>query len=364
MRWPLPWPRKKERDTARLMVSWAGQKLAYLQAELAGDGSYVVTRVGVEEQGSDSPQEFQSRLQGLADPNGEVHVMLRPEQYQLLQIDVPPVPPEELRAAARFQIRDMVDTHLDDLTIDVMRLGDGHQKGNSSLYVVVVANALIKEITDLAKALRWPLTVIDIQDTAQRNLQTLQAKTDGTPTAANAALMVVNEHQALLTISAQGELFYSRRLELPDGFLSMDWSESLEIFSDDAPEFVPAPEYVPDYSGEMSFDYSAGAGPSSHSAPLGGQSDRDRAQRLLVEVQRSLDLWDRTWTALPLSGLRVFAGDRSLDLAAWLSQEMGQTVGLLEVPPGMPEMQRLNSGELIDCLPLWGTLQRSLDTSS
>ena len=38
---------------------------------------------------------------------------LSQQQYQLLQIDTPPVAPEELRAAARFQIREMVNVHID-----------------------------------------------------------------------------------------------------------------------------------------------------------------------------------------------------------------------------------------------------------
>ena len=360
MRWP--WSRKSTPATDRLVVSWAGQTLCYLQATLGADGNYVLGRVGVERQGADSLDLFRARLQGLAPQRGEVHVMLRPDQYQLLQIDVPAVPPEELRSAARYQIRDMVDVHLDDLTIDVMRLGDGQQKGSGNLYVVVVANTVVREVTALAQALRWPLTVIDIQDTAQRNLQTRAMQSvAGAPGAANAALMVVSDKQALFTISAGGELFYSRRLDLPEGFLAMDWSESVEIFAENAQAFTPAPEYVPDYSGATSYDYSAGAG--GFTAGAGAQSDRDRAQRFLVEVQRSIDLWDRTWSAMPLSGLRVFAGARSQDLAAWLSQELGQPVGTLVVQDDAGPLGRLSSDELIACLPLFGTLQRSLDAS-
>ena len=58
--------------------------------------------------------------------------------------------------------------------------------------------------------------------------------------------------------------------------------------------FTPVGEYVPDYSvGTESYgaDYSGAAA---------GSSNNEGAQRVLVEVQRSLDLWDRSWSSLPL----------------------------------------------------------------
>ena len=353
MRWP--WSRKPSAD--RLIVSLAGQQLAYLQARSTDGGGYEITRAGVVLQGSDTLQAFQSRVQSLDLRGGELHMMLRPEQYQFLQIDVPAVPAEELRSAARYQIRDMVDAHLDDLTIDVMRLGDGQQKGASQLYVVAAKNAVVRELSDFAQALRWPLRVIDIQETAQRNLQSTVAPTDGRTGLASAALMVVSAQQALLTISAFGELFYSRRLDLPTGFLDMRWQEEATQVPVDAQGYTPVPAYEPDYSGATSFDYSAAT-----PAPSGGRgvtSDTERAQRVLVEVQRSLDLWDRTWSALPLAGLRVFAGVRSRELAAWLSQEMGQPVDTLDLQAQHPVLGALSSMDLITCMPLLGVLLRS-----
>ena len=355
MRWFGSWQRKPSMD--RLIVSWSGQVFSYVQAELGTDKRYVISRAGVLQQGSETVLEFQEKLQALNLQAGELHVMLRPEQYQLLQIDLPAVPPEELRAAARYQIKDMVDAHLDDLTIDVMRLGESHQKGGDHLYVVAAPNAVVREMTELAQTQHWPLTVIDIQEIAHRNLQSLVAQNAGVGAAATAALMVISDQQALLTISANGELYYSRRLDLPDGFLQMNWSEGVEIFPGDAQEYVPVAPYEPDYSGSTSVDYSDSI--AGFLTAGNGQLDRERAQRFLVEVQRSLDLWDRNWAALPLSGVRVYAGTRSLDLAAWLSQATGQTVGVIDLADGHPALQILPLMDQIMCLPLLGTLMRS-----
>ena len=331
--------------------------MSYVQARRSADGPFTIERAGVERQGTDSLEDFQTRIQALGLRGGELHVMLRPDQYQFLQIDVPAVPAEELRSAARYQIRDMVETHLDDLTIDIMRLGDGQQKGAGHLYVVAASNAVLRTIGDRAQRQRWPLSVIDIQETAQRNLQSALMGSERRPQMAYAALMVISEQQALLTITANDELFYSRRLDLPAGFMEMSWTDTLQPAASSTDSYTPVADYEPDYSGSTSYDYSGGSAASA-AGWGGGSSDHERTQRVLVEVQRSLDLWDRTWTALPLAGLRVFAGLRSEEMANWLSQDMGQTVGVLDWHLQYPLVSQLPQADLIACVPLLGVLLR------
>lgn len=354
MRWP--WQRTVSAD--RLVVSWCAGALAYVQARQEAPGQFVISRLGVMRQGADSLEDYLTRVAALQLQGGEVFVMLRTEQYQLLQIDAPAVPPEELRQAARYQIRDMVDSHIDDLTIDVLKVGDGQQKGNASLYVVAAQNAVVRDVQAFCQGLQWKVNVIDIQDMAHRNLQWAVAQ-KGAQSAgaarAHAALIISGDRQALLTISANEELFYSRRLDLPDGFLEQDWSGSSQTAQAEQ-GYTPVDEYVPDYAGSGStYDY------GSPAAAVTGVA-QDGAQRLLVEVQRSLDLWDRTWTALPLAGLSVSAGERSAELAAWLGQEMGQHVGTLD--PALVFGEIAGAGEqsiqdAIYSLPLLGALLRT-----
>ena len=158
MRWP--WQRKSLDD--QLVVSWSGQTLAYVLARLREDGIYQVLKLGVARQGADSMDAFMQRLQALGLKGFDARIMLRPEQYQLLQIDTPAVPPEELRAAARYQIRDMINSHVDDVTLDVMRVGDEQQKGKSHLFVVAATNAVVRSLLELGDAMHWAVSVIDI----------------------------------------------------------------------------------------------------------------------------------------------------------------------------------------------------------
>jgi len=348
MRWP--WKRVSSQD--QLVVSWSGQTLAYVRAKAGSGGRVEVGQMGVERQGSDTRDEFVARLKAQGFGGLRASIMLRPEQCQVLQIAAPAVAPEELRSAARYQIREMVDVHIDDITLDVMHVGDGQDKSSAQMFVVTATNAIVREVMSIAGAMQWPVTVIDIQEMAQRNLQFALAQRAGTGDRAEAALILTEERQAVLTISAQGELYYTRRLDLPPGFMSMAWGHGAEAVAVDA--FTPVDEYVPDYSPD-----STGLGVEYQPGSASGGNDADRVQRLVVEIQRSLDLWDRTWSSKPLGGVRVYAGERSVELAAWLARETGQTVGAMEIEGLFPGVKNALPQDRAYCLPLLGALLRT-----
>ena len=343
----MQWPWKRASSKDQLIISWSAQQLAYVQATRES-GSLVVKRMGVEQQGSDKLKDFAARLIANGLGNSNAMFMLGTEQCMLLQIPAPSVPPEELRAAVRYQIRDMVDTHIDDLTLDVLLVGDGQDKSAGQVFVVAATNAVVREAMQLAEAMEWDCRVIDVQEMAQRNLQSAWAKTAGFADRATAALVVVNDKQALFTISAREELYYSRRLDLPAGFMDMRWDSDVHQAAAAVDAYTPVGEYVPDYG-------SPASGFGAEESSLGGN---DRAQRFLVEVQRSLDLWDRTWTSLPMAAVAVSAGERSADLADWLSRGLGQAVAVMNPAQMFDGVAELNEQERMQCLPLLGLLLR------
>ncbi len=349
----LPWKRRVSDD--QLIVSWSGKTFCFAHARANGAGGFDIQQIGVEHQGNDTLEDFAKRLAGLGLKGMAAKVMLRPEQYQFLQIDTPAVAPEELRSAARYQIRELVTAHIDDITLDVMRVGDGQYKSHEHLFVVAVNNAVVREVLALGDLMKWEVAVIDVQETAQRNLQTAVVRRDADLARADATLVLADDRQAVLTISVNEELFYSRRLELPAGFLTAEWAQAHAPVAADS--YTPVEEYVPDYSvGGASYgtDYTAGAGSAAQAAGADGP-----AQRFLVEVQRSMDLWDRSWSALPLSGLRVSAGERTAELAQWLARDMGQTVLPLDVASFFPKLAKAPYAVQLECLPLLGVLMRT-----
>lgn len=358
MRWP--WQRRVTSE--RLVLSWSGSEAVYVLARPGEGGAMQVLNAGVVQQTDDGVSGVVRQLEALGLKGLELTLMLDLDQYQLLQIDTPNVPPEELRAASRYQVRDMLAAHVDDVTIDVMQVGDGRQQGTSHSFVVAANNAVIQSVTALAQALDGNFSVIDIEETAQRNLQSALARIDGVLDRANAALVLVPDRQAVLTISANEELFYTRRFDVPEGFLTSQWGSAI------APPaavdgFTPVQEYVPSHAdGDISLDSDFYV--EQPSAAVGVVSatnaqDDERAQRLVIEVQRSLDVWDRTWSNLPLNQLRVFAGERSDELAQWLTGQLGQMVGVLDVSPIFTGLQTVAPADLARCFPLLGVLLRN-----
>ena len=328
----IRWLRKRPSSNDHLVVSWSGHALAYVLARRGGSNGYQVLRSGVErvvdDQGPGAPNSgldaLVRKLKTKELDGFQASVMLRPEQYQLLRIRTPAVPPDELRAAARYQVVKMLDTPVDDVTIDVMGVGDGRSRGAGHLaghlFVVAAKRTVIASILDLSKAMQWTVAVIDIQEMAQRNLQSALAirESRGLSGRANAALVLLDSFHAVLTICADGELFYARRFDLPKDFLASAWEAN----------------------------------------------EDDSADRFLLEVQRSLDLWDRMWVSLPLDRIWLYAGTRSEALASWLTQQLGQTVQPMDIAAEFPEFKTEPVSDEALCLPLLGLMLRTEGRSS
>ena len=329
----IRWPWKRQDSNTHLVVSWAGSTLAYVHAQPLANGTYMVLKFGVEHQGARSTKHFVSRLNtlGLGLAGLKTQVMLRPEQYQLLQIDAPVVPPEELHLATRYLVKDRLKTKVDSATLDVMRVGDGKdQKGVGQLFVVAAANEVLHGIMTLSDAMHWNVSVIDIQETAQRNLQSALARQDGQAGRANAALLMVDGQPPVLTVCANDELFYTQQFELPKRFFAL-------------------PE-AHDSDGIVGL--------------AGTNIDDDEVQGFLVDVQRSLDLWRRSWTniAMALDSVRIYAGERSDDVSNWFRVQAGETVLPMDVSDLFTGFSGGVESDKALCMPLLGALIQASST--
>ncbi len=345
MKWPWNGASPKE----MLVVACDADSFAYVQAASDKTLPRAIRRCGVELRGEDSAQDFARRIRGLGLPSRNVVAVLPLRHSQLLQIEAPAVPPEELKAAARWRVKDMVDAHLDDLTLDVMYVGDERPRLQKYLFVAVAANSQINQITGLLGAAGMTLSAIDICETAQRNLQSSLARTQSLHERASALLMV-HEGQCLLTVSANDELFYTRRLDWNEAAIASALAPAAAAEAADS--FAPP---LPDFeSGDMPDMVDYGAEPAAAERQV-------ETPRLVIELQRSFDVWERSWPELPLASISVEAGAHSAALAALLEHELGQRVTALDIgavfgglaqAAGSPEVEAA-------CLPLLGALLRA-----
>lgn len=202
--------------------------------------------------------------------------LLAPDEYQILMVDAPNVPVDELKTAIRYRIKDSLNYHVDDATVDVLQIPGNKNAGNrpQSLYAIAASNDTIQKRITLFEKAKINLSVIDIPEMAQRNIATLY-ETAGR----GLALLAFDERGGLLTFTCDGELYLSRRLDITSGQLQ-DANDDLR---------------------HQCFD------------------------RVELEVQRSLDYFDRQFHQISLSRMLVCAPD-GVGLVNLLADNLGLPV--------------------------------------
>jgi MSHA biogenesis protein MshI len=373
----LRWPWQRKAGSQHLVLSWCEGTLAFMRLERDAAGANFLLDCGVEHKGLDSSLDFVQRLRGLNLKGLTAQIMLRPGQYQMLEIDRPAVAASELRQAVRYQLQGMLeplapgmsqDANPQDITLDVIPVGllepvganaDGPESDQARIFVVAASTPLLRELLVLADAMQWAVSVIDIQETAQRNLQlALAKKSQSTDISeqAQASLLLIAGQAAVLTISAGQALLYSRRLELPKGFLAEQWhvdGQSKASFIEPQGASTAESAGAQDYRGQQHALAQLSAGLFNPQAPDG--------RELVLQLQRSLDLWERSRTGRRLTSLQVFAGSYSQSCASWLTGRLGRSVqplnaaGLLS---GFEPDVGPQANQLALCLPLLGASLR------
>ncbi len=133
---------------------------------------------------------------------------LEPGSYSLLQVEAPDVDAQELRAAMRWRIKDLIDFHIDDAVIDVFDMPATTARGRQRMMHVVVARAaVVRERVELLDAAGLSIEAIDIAELALRNVAALLPED-----AEGVALLHLHNDSGLVTLTRQGTLYLSRRI--------------------------------------------------------------------------------------------------------------------------------------------------------
>jgi MSHA biogenesis protein MshI len=137
--------------------------------------------------------------------------LLRPGDYQLLLVDALELPKEELKGAMRWKIKDLIDYPAAEATLDTLDIPppEGQNARTHMMFAVAARNELIQDTMRRCEQARVPLSVIDIPETAQRNIAALYE------TEARAlGLIYFADDGGLLTVNFGGELYLARRFDV------------------------------------------------------------------------------------------------------------------------------------------------------
>jgi MSHA biogenesis protein MshI len=175
-------------------------------------------------------------------------------QYQMLQIDAldnaKQMPHDELRESLRWRVKELVDFPVESAGIDIL---DIPQQGGraAQLWVVVASREELQPRVHLFQDAKATLSAIDVPELAQRNLAALFEEANR-----GLALVAFDNKGGRLTINYQGELYMTRHIDVSGHELTKPHAESLQ-------------------------------------------------ERVLLDIQRTLDNFDRNYSSIPLTRLLV-----------------------------------------------------------
>lgn len=241
-------------------------------------------------------------------------------EYSVLSIDAPDVPPAELRAAVRWQVKDLIDFHIDDAIIDVFDApaSGGHGQLNK-LYVVVSRTSTVRERVDQLQDAEANLTTIDIPELVLRNIMSYLPENE-----AGVAMVYLTRDRGLVVVARQSTLYFARTLDIGYEYLNQGVSDGSEL----------------SLESNAAFD------------------------QLVLEVQRSLDYYDRYFAQPPVAGLVLAPTAEPVPgLDTYINQALGLSVRHLDLAEIVDCESPLSAAEQAHCLPAIGAALRQEQVS-
>lgn len=135
-------------------------------------------------------------------------LVLSSGEYQLLLVEAPDVPKEELKEALLWRVKDLIQYSTDDAILDFFELPEDAFRGRSKMLYVVVADRHLME-----KRIAWLETIklkpvyIDVPEIVLLNISE-----DLSESEAGTAILYLNEKQSVVNMMSSGGLYLSRAL--------------------------------------------------------------------------------------------------------------------------------------------------------
>jgi len=215
-----------------------------------------------------------------------VTAVINANDYQIAQVQAPDVPRAELRAAARYSMRDSFDFPIDTATLDVFDLPEQTSSGDRKMCFAIASRGdAVEKLTGVFEKHFRKFDVIDIPELCQRNLAALLPQD-----AKGVAFLLIRDEFAQLVLTRRGMLYVTRRFEFRQ-------------------------------RGELNGD----ADEEANELPLD-------PQMLSLELQRSLDFYESHFDETAIADLFIApAGMRANLMAAELGASTGLRISMFNI---------------------------------
>ena len=174
-----------------------------------------ITQTHSLEQSFTSPgQALKALCESAPMPTAPCHICLGHQYYNLLLVDAPNVPDQELREAVSWKVKDLITQPLEQVVMDVFRLPADAYRGRMNMsYVAVSERRHIQEIVDVCDDRALELMEISINELAMAGL----ASHMGELRERGAAFLYLNGQGGTINLIENGSLYLTRTIELGNG---------------------------------------------------------------------------------------------------------------------------------------------------
>lgn len=185
--------------------------------------------------------------------NASVNVVLSAGHYQMLLVEPPDVPAEELRHAVRWRLKDLLTMPVDQAVIEVFALPEDGLRGNKKMvYVVAAERKRIEDIIALTDAAGLNLSAIDISELAIRNIA--MAVLDEALRERGVAVARLGQGSGSVFLYRQGNLYLARNFrldykgglldDLPEEALALELQRSVDYYERQMGQAPPAAVFL------------------------------------------------------------------------------------------------------------------------
>ncbi len=239
-----------------------------------------------------------------------VSTVLSTDAYQLQLLEMPNVPADELLAAVRWRVKDLIDFPVEEAVVEVLEMPPHANPGAPhTAYAVVTRRAEVLQQIELMKRAELRMDVIDIPELCLRNIAVLLPQdTDGV------AFLHFAEDCGYLTITRKGVLHLTRRMDTG--------RRALESASSD--------------------DFAL----------------QDLVGGIALDVQRSLDYYESHYDCRPVRQIVLGPGAGLDALPATLTEHLGLSVERIGFEDLFSLEHEVSSEEQGDCLIAVGAALR------
>lgn len=249
----------------------------FVCAELAKDARPFIAYYGEASSGSDKEgiAAAVKRLGAAGVKNGMT--LLAPQEYQFVAVDAPEVPEAELKSAMKWRLKDIIGYPIEEASFDFLSIPSPAAAGGRAraIFSIVAKSELLqRRVADFDFA-RFRLAVIDVPETAQRNVAALFEE-EGR----GVASLFFDESGGLMTISYRGELYHARRVDVTSAAI----------------------------------------------AEASGPARDDLFNRILLELQRTIDNFERQFSFIALTKVLVGPEPEDSGLTDFLASNLAVTV--------------------------------------